>query len=121
MAETQSIYAKIGGQEAIEAVVADFYERVFDDPLLAPYFEDVDRDALFAHQVQFLSAVAGGPVSYDGADMQQAHEGMGISEEAFGRVATYLEEALRENGVEEDDIDTVLDQVAELKWDVVEA
>lgn len=121
MAETQSLYAKVGGQEAIEAVVDDFYERVFDDPLLAPYFEDIERDALFAHQVQFLSAVAGGPVSYDGADMQQAHEGMGITDEAFGRVATYLEEALRENGVDDDDVGIILDQVAELKWDVVEA
>jgi len=72
--ENQTIYARIGGNEAVESVVADFYDRVFSDPLLQPYFEDIDRDALYAHQVQFISAVAGGPVSYDGADMQAAHE-----------------------------------------------
>jgi len=96
MSDSQSIYATIGGQEAVEAVVSDFYDRVFDDPVLEPYFEGVDREALYAHQVQFISAVAGGPVSYDGADMRAAHEGMGVTEEAFGRVATYLAEALRE-------------------------
>ncbi|WP_336135582.1 group I truncated hemoglobin [Natronomonas amylolytica] len=119
MSEAQSIYARIGGQEAVEAVVSDFYDRVFDDPLLEPYFEDTDREALYAHQVQFISSVAGGPVSYDGADMQQAHEGMGITEEAFGRVATYLEDALRENDVPEDDVDAILKEVGALEPDVV--
>ncbi|GAA0727478.1 hypothetical protein JCM31271_29400 [Halorubrum trueperi] len=119
VAKTQTIYARIGGNEAVESVVADFYDRVFSDSLLQPYFEDIDRDALYAHQVQFISAVAGGPVSYDGADMQAAHEGMGITGEAFGRVATYLAEALRENGVTEDDVDAILDEVGALKPDVV--
>lgn len=119
MTQTQTIYARIGGREAVESVVADFYERVFSDSRLEPYFEGIDRDALYAHQVQFISAVAGGPVSYDGADMQAAHEGMGITEEAFGRVATYLAEALRENGVSGDDTDAILDEVGALEPDVV--
>ncbi|WP_144796396.1 group I truncated hemoglobin [Halorubrum depositum] len=119
MTESQSIYADIGGREAVEAVVSDFYDRVFDDPLLEPYFEGVDREALYAHQVQFVSAVAGGPVSYEGADMRTAHEGMGITAEAFGRVATYLGEALRENGVAEGDVEAILEEVGALEPDVV--
>lgn len=120
MTDTQSIYAEIGGREAVEAVVSDFYDRVFDDPILEPYFEGVDREALYAHQVQFVSAVAGGPVSYEGADMRTAHEGMGITEEAFGRVATHLAEALRENGVDEGNTEAILDEVGALEPDVVE-
>jgi len=120
MSDAQSIYARIGGREAVEAVVSDFYDRVFADPLLEPYFEDVDREALYAHQVQFVSAVAGGPVSYDGADMQEAHEGMGITGEAFDRVAAYLGEALSENGVAEDDVETIVDEVAALEPEVVD-
>lgn len=119
MTENQSLYARIGGREVVEAVVSDFYERVFSDPLLEPYFENVDREALYAHQVQFISAVSGGPVSYDGDDMQRAHEGMGITEAAFDRVATYLAEALRENGVAADDVDAILDEVGALEPDVV--
>ncbi|WP_248896993.1 group I truncated hemoglobin [Haloplanus halobius] len=119
MTESQSLYAKIGGREAVEAVVSDFYDRVFADPLLEPYFDGIDREALYSHQVQFISAVAGGPVSYDGADMQQAHEGMGITEDAFDRVALYLTEALEENGVAEDDIETIIEQVAGLESDIV--
>jgi len=120
MSEAQSIYAEIGGRDTVEAVVSDFYDRVFEDPVLEPYFDNVDRDALFAHQVQFISAVAGGPVSYDGVDMQRAHEGMGITEDAFDRVATYLAEALSENGVAENDVEAILEAVADLEPDVVE-
>jgi len=119
MPDSQSIYADIGGREAVEAVVSDFYDRVFDDPVLEPYFESVDREALYAHQVQFISAVADGPVSYEGADMRAAHEGMGITEEAFGRVATYLGDALRENGVGEDNVEAILTEVGALEPDVV--
>lgn len=120
MASSESVYRRIGGREAVEAVVADFYDRVFDDPLLEPYFADTDRGALYAHQVQFVSSVAGGPVSYDGDDMRTAHAGMGITDEAFDRVATYLHEALVENGVDDEDAATVLDQVNALKPEIVQ-
>jgi hemoglobin len=119
MSESQSIYAEIGGQDTVETVVSDFYDRVFEDPLLEPYFEGIDRNTLYAHQVQFISSVAGGPVSYDGVDMQQAHKGMGITGEAFDRVATYLGDALRENNVAEDNIDEILEAVGGLETDVV--
>ena len=115
----ETLYERLGGHDAIRAVVDDFYDRVFADPLLEPYFEGIDREQLYAHQVQFISSVAGGPVSYDGDDMQRAHSGMGITEEAFDRVATYLGEALRENGVSNDDAEEILGRVADLRPDVV--
>lgn len=113
------MYEDIGGNEAIEAVVSDFYERVLSDPLLEPYFEETNMDALFAHQVQFVSAVAGGPVDYGGDDMQDAHEGMGITEEAFSHVAGHLADALRVNGVSEPHVETIIEEVAALEDDVV--
>lgn len=115
----QSLYAEIGGRDAVESVVDEFYDRVLDDPLLEPYFEGTDMDALFAHQVQFVSAVAGGPVEYDGADMRTAHEGMGITEEAFARVADHLDAALRANGVDDASAEAILGEVAALEDDVV--
>jgi len=120
MSEADTIYAEIGGRDAVESVVDDFYDRVFADPLLEPYFEGIDREQLYAHQVQFISAVAGGPVEYDGADMQEAHAGMGITGEAFDKVATHLEAALRENGVAEAHTDAILEEVGALEPAVVE-
>ncbi|GCF13692.1 hypothetical protein Harman_16270 [Haloarcula mannanilytica] len=118
---SQSIFERIGGRDAVEAVVSDFYDRVLDDPVLEPYFEDTDMQDLYSHQVQFISAVAGGPVNYDGDDMATAHDGMGITEEAFGHVADHLEAALRENDVPDDDIAAILTDVAAMEDDIVEA
>lgn len=118
---SQSIFDRIGGRDAVEAVVSDFYDRVLDDPVLEPYFEDTDMEHLYRHQVQFISAVAGGPVEYDGDDMESAHDGMGITEEAFDAVATHLEAALRANGVPDDDVEAILSDVAAMEDDIVEA
>ncbi|WP_336336218.1 group I truncated hemoglobin [Haloarcula brevis] len=118
---SQSLFERIGGRDAVEAVVSDFYDRVLDDPLLEPYFEDTDMDRLRSHQTQFISAVAGGPVDYDGDDMRTAHEGLGITEDAFANVATHLEAALRENGVPDDDVSAILGEVAAMEDDIVES
>ena len=114
------MYADIGGSEAVEDVVTEFYDRVLDDPLLEPYFEGYDMATLHAHQVQFISAVAGGPVEYTGADMQSAHEGMGITEEAYSHVAGHLADALRANDVPEPYVEHVIEEVATLEDDIVD-
>jgi hemoglobin len=44
----EAIYAEVGGRDTVEAVVDDFDDHVLDDPLLEPYFEGTDLDALFA-------------------------------------------------------------------------
>jgi hemoglobin len=118
---SESIYGRIGGREAVETVVDSFYDRVLDDPVLEPYFEGVDMEALYSHQVQFVSAVAGGPVEYEGTDMRTAHEHLDITERAFAHVADHLETALRENGVPDGDVETIMAEVAALAEAVVTA
>src|SRR5699024_5646402 len=119
MSATDSMYGDIGGSEAVEDVVSEFYDRVLDDPLLEPYFEGYDMGTLYAHQVQFISTVAGGPVEYTGTDMQSAHEGMGITEEAYSRVAGYLADALRVNDVSEPYVENIMGEVMALEDDIV--
>lgn len=109
---SQSVYEEIGGREAVDAVVSDFYDRVLDDEQLAGFFEGMDMAELHAHQVQFISAVAGGPVSYTGAEMREAHTHLAIEQEDFDAVAAYLDNALRENGVREEHIETIMTEVA---------
>ncbi|MFC6734286.1 MULTISPECIES: group 1 truncated hemoglobin [unclassified Haladaptatus] len=111
----QSLYAEIGGEQAVSQVVDDFYDRVLADDNLVGYFEDYDMAELRAHQVQFISAVAGGPVEYTGADMREAHAHLDISEPDFETVGQYLERALRENGVSDENVASIMDEVAALK------
>ena len=117
---SQSVYREIGGRSAVEAVVEDFYDRVLSDEQLIPYFDGMDMDELRAHQIQFISSVAGGPVEYSGADMREAHAHLDIDEADFEAVGAHLETALRSNGVSEENIETVMDEVVALKEPILD-
>ncbi|USZ77721.1 group 1 truncated hemoglobin [Halorussus vallis] len=121
MSADETIFDRLGGREAVESVVDDFYDRVLTDERVVQHFEDADTTALRAHQVQFVSAVTGGPVQYTGDDMEEAHRGMGITDEEFNAVATHLDTALDENGVADEDRERVLAEVEELRPEIVEA
>ncbi|RDI71376.1 group I truncated hemoglobin [Halopelagius longus] len=115
---SESVYRQIGGKEAVKAVVDDFYERVLSDERLVGYFDGMDMQELRAHQVQFISSVAGGPVDYS-ADMYEAHAHLDITEADFDAVADHLERALRENGVGDDNVEAIMSEVAALKDPIV--
>ncbi|MDJ1432909.1 group 1 truncated hemoglobin [Halostagnicola sp. A-GB9-2] len=120
MAE-QTLYDRLGGEEAIGAVVDQFYEYVLADDDLVGYFEDVDMQAQRAHQTQFLSSVAGGPVEYTGEDMETAHDHLGISQKDFDVIAQYLGETLAEFDVDEADRKAVLEAVGQYEDAIVTA
>lgn len=113
--DEQSVYDEIGGREAVDEVVSDFYDRVLADEQLVGFFEGMDMAELHAHQVQFISAVAGGPVSYTGAEMRESHAHLDIEQDDFDAVATYLDTALHENGVCDENVEAIMSEVAALE------
>jgi hemoglobin len=116
----QTIYDDIGGREAVEAVVSDFYDAVLADERINHYFDDQDMTELRAHQIQFISSVTGGPVEYSGADMREAHTHLDLDERDFQAVAEHLESALRANGVDDANVESILSRVADLKAPVLD-
>lgn len=118
---SETLYERLGGEAAVDAVVDEFYDRVLADESLAPYFEGVDTERLRDHQKQFIAQVAGGPAEYDGADMHTAHAHLDITAEAFARVVDHLDASLRAFDVPAEDREAVLDAVAAFEDDVVTA
>lgn len=116
-----SLFEKLGGTVAIQAVVDEFYQRVLADAELEPYFAHTDMDQQTKHQVNFISMALGGPKHYTGRSMKIAHEDLGITEGHFDLVAGHLVGALQWVGVQQDDIDQVMAAVAPLKDDIVAA
>lgn len=116
-----SIYDSIGGAPAVEAAVDLFYERVWNDPDLIPYFTDVDREQLKAHQRAFIAMALGGPGDYAGRAMDEAHRGRGITDDAFDRVVEHLAETLAELGVPAETITEIAGALAPLRGDVVQS
>ncbi|WP_247003596.1 group I truncated hemoglobin [Halosolutus gelatinilyticus] len=118
---SETLYDRLGGEDAIAAVVDRFYGRLLEDDRVAHFFEDLDMQDQRAHQTQFLSSVADGPVEYSGADMESAHEHLEITPSDFDVIATHLEETLVEFDVDEADRAAVMEAVAGYEDDIVTA
>src|SRR5580692_6651145 len=80
--ETKSLYDRLGGHDAVVAVVDDFVGRAAGDPKVNftrvghPNHWDAtpeNVDKLKKHLVQFVSGATGGPKDYAGKDMAGVH------------------------------------------------
>ena len=118
-ANDNSLYSQVGGEEAVRAVVTEFYNRVLEDQALAPYFRHKQRNGLEESQVQFFTQVLGGPKIYQGRSMADAHKNLHITDKNFDRVAVHLKETLESLDLEPSHIDTIMNTVAPLKRDIV--
>lgn len=117
--QEQSIYELIGGEEPLVAVVDDFYVRVLADPKLQGFFAGASMARLQGRQVEFFGAALGGPQEYTGAPMRDVHQGLGIAQEHFDRVAGHLTDALSGAGVPAPIVDQIIGVVASLAPEIV--
>jgi hemoglobin len=113
-----SIYEQIGGHEALEVVVADFYDRVLADTQLAGFFTGTNMSRLKGRQVEFFAAALGGQEPYTGASMRQVHQGRGITMHHFNLVAGHLAASLDAAGVPQQTVDAILAAIGPLSEDI---
>jgi hemoglobin len=116
-----SDYERIGGGRAVSAVVDRFYELVLADPQLAPFFVELDINRLKRHQALLISQVTGGPADYDGRTLRDAHNGLNISSNDFGRTVGHLVFALQEASVPDEIIGRLGEQLGGTEKDIVQA
>lgn len=116
--EETSIYDRIGGREAVQKLVDDFYGRVCDDPELAPFFEHASMESLIKMQHEFFSAALGGPIDYSEPDLSRAHHGRGIQRAHFGRFVEHLLETLKSQGIDDRDASEIIRTISTYEEDV---
>lgn len=68
-----SLYARMGGEPGLRAVIDDFVDRLFDDIMIGYLFEGIDRARLKELEFQHASAFLGGPHAYGGRPLRAAH------------------------------------------------
>ncbi|WP_026343115.1 group 1 truncated hemoglobin [Nocardia sp. BMG111209] len=116
--EPTTIYDRIGGHEALEAVVDAFYIRVLADQELAGFFTGTNMSRLKGRQVEFFAAALGGPDPYTGAPMKQVHQGRGITLHHFTLVAGHLAGTLTAAGVPPEIVEQIIGAVAPLSGEI---
>ena len=81
--ERRTLYARLGGYDAVAAVANDLLPRLQGDPQLGRFCAHRGEDGVMREKqllINFLCASAGGPLYYTGRDMALSHRGMGITE-----------------------------------------
>jgi hemoglobin len=119
----KSLYARLGGYDAIAAVVDDFIGRLVADKKLTKFFVGHSEDSLKKirmHVIDQLCAGAGGPCLYTGRDMKTSHHGLGISSDDWDAAANHLVETLDKFKVPAAEKGEVLAFVGTLKKDIVD-
>lgn len=114
-----SLYQKLGGKAALEAVVDAFYVKVLADKRIKDIFADVNMDKQAKRQKAFLAAAFGGPVAWTGKDMRKAHADLKLTEEHFNAVAENLQKTLEDFKVKKELIDQVMAIAGSVKNDVL--
>jgi hemoglobin len=122
-AKEKSLYERLGGYDAISAVVNELAVRLVTDKKLGVYFKGLSNDSkrrLIAHLTDFVCSATGGPCIYTGRDMKTAHEGLGITEEDWDRFVKITKEVLDKFKVPAREQQEFLQAVAPLKSVIVE-
>jgi hemoglobin len=107
----RSIFERYGGFASVSQVVSEFYRRVLDSEILAPYFVGIDMRRLIDHQTKFIASLMGGPASYTNEHLARVHASLGITDEAFDEMALTLRETLEDLDYDESDIVVVHQRV----------
>lgn len=92
-----SLYARLGGYDAIAAVVEDLVQRLAADPELGRFWAHRGTDGIQREKqlvINFIVNRAGGPLHYAGRELLPSHVGMRISEKDWQSFMTHLNATL---------------------------
>jgi len=117
-----SLYEKLGGSTAVDAVVDTFYRKVVTDDRIKDFFTDVDMSRQALKQKAFLTMVLGGPAKYSGRSMRHGHKHLvarGLADSHVDAVIELLAAALKEHNVDANDIAAVAAVAESVRHDVL--
>ena len=117
--QSQTLYQRLGGKDAIVAVVDDFVGNVAGDARINRRFASTNIPRLKQMLVDQICAGTGGPCTYSGRDMKSAHTGMNISDAEFGALVEDLIKSLDKFKVPEKEKNELLAILGPMKVDIV--
>src|SRR5437762_11356434 len=120
---SDTLYHRLGGYDAMVAVVDDLLARLKADAQLGRFWQHRGEDGVLRERqllINFLCASAGGRLMYVGRDMKTAHKGMRVNESDWQEVIGHVEATLATFEVPVGERTAVLGFVGGLKADIVE-
>ena len=115
-----SLYERLGGVDAIAAVARAFEDRAAKDDRINQKFARTDLERLHKEFVDQLCQDTGGPCTYTGLSMTQAHTNMGVTSGEFDAFMEDLVATLNDFNVGQAEQDELLNDLRPMRADIVE-
>ncbi len=122
LAMEKSLYERLGGYEAISAVVNDFAQKLFIDPQVGSFFKGMGTDtraSFIQKNINLVCNVTGGPCKVISRDAKTIHAGLGITEADFNVVENHLVDTLDKFKVSAKEKQELLAIIGTLRADIV--
>ncbi len=116
----KTLFDRLGGRPAIEAVIDDFLGRVSQDERINAAFAGAHLPRLRQRLVEQVCAASGGPCTYSGRDMKTVHAGMGVTGAQFDALVGHLVATLDKFKVPEKEKGELLSVLGPMRGDIVE-
>lgn len=118
-----SLYERLGGYDAVSAVVDDFAAKLFDDPVVGARFFGMSADSREGFRQKnknLVCAATGGPCKIISRSAAQTHTGLGIKASEFNIVAQHLVDTLNKFNVPDKEHNELMAIIGSLRPDIVE-
>ncbi len=122
-AQEKTLYERLGGYDAISAVVDDFAAKLFDDPVVGARFfgmSDDSREGFRQKNKNLVCIVTGGPCKVISRPAAVTHGGLGIKASEFNIVVNHLVDTLNKFKVPKKEQKELMDIIGTLRPDIVE-
>ncbi len=123
LAEEKSLYERLGGYDAISAVVDDFAAKLFTDPVVGKRFfgmSDDSRKGFRQKNKNLVCKVTGGPCKIISRPAAVTHGGLKIKASEFNIVVAHLVDTLNKFKVPAKEQKELLTIIGTLRPDIVE-
>jgi hemoglobin len=118
--QTTSLYDRLGGLDAINALTESWVARVGGDDRANGKFVRTDIPRLKKEIIDQLCEATGGPCTYTGRSMLETHDGMKVTAGEFDVAMQHLDAALDELRVPKEDQVELVALIMPMRGDIVE-
>jgi hemoglobin len=120
----KNLYLRLGGYDAIAAIVDEFLQTLAVDPQMARFASAMNLERRKRNRqltLDFICASSGGPTLYLGQDMKTAHAGLGITPDEWKIATDHAKRALAKFNVPDRESGELIGLFESLRGEIVEA
>ncbi len=115
-----TLFDKYGGVPMVTRVVKDFHERLMRRPNIRRYFLDMPIDKVIDHHIAYVSYALGKPnSSFTSREIHDKHMNAGVTAASYDLITDLFIAALEDENVTEEDVQTIVARINQLRGEVV--